>query len=192
MTPTPSPSRPQPQHGDADRRNPPSRLFLRVFLGFSGAALVLFPIASGNGYVFSVLGLAMFIVAILLPPAQRRTSLEEKTSELGAAVVVDGGRYRLPHSSSSVPVQLFVAADRISVLDARFHPVLQIPTAEITSFLALEEGNRWFLEVIWSTHGAEFSYRGASAARLAHAAENAIRKVAPAPSPIPQRRAATA
>lgn len=193
MATTPSPALPQPHHSGADGQSPSSRMFLRLFLGLGGAALVLFPIASGSGYVLSVVGLVMFIVGILLPPAQRRTTLEGKARELGAVVVVDGGRYRPPDSSSSVPVQLFVAGDRISVLDAKFRLLLEIPTAEITSFLALEEGKSWFLEVFWSAHGAEFSYRGSSAERLARGAENAIRNVAPAPAPlVPQRRAASA
>lgn len=194
MTASPNPPRSQPHHGGSTLHGKTrSWMLFRIALGLGGAALVIFPVASGNNYLFSVVGLVMFVTAILLFPAKLRATREEKARELGAAVVVDGGHYRLLNSSSSVPVQLFVAMDCISVLDAKFRLVLEIPTAEITSFLALEEGKRWFLEVIWSTHGAEFSYRGASAARLARAAEDAIRNVAPAPAPIvPQRRAASA
>jgi hypothetical protein len=175
------------------RRNPRSWMFFRLVLGLGGAALVLFPVASGNGYIFSVVGLAMFIAAVLLLPTRLRITLDQKARELGADAVVDGGRYLLPNSSSLVPVQLFVSADRVFALDSRFRVLLEIPTAEITSFLALRADRGWFLEVIWSTHAAEFSYRGGSAERLAHVAENAIRHVAPTPAPlIPQRRAAGA
>ena len=105
--------------------------------------------------------------------------------------MVDGGRYHLPNSTSFVTVQLFLSADRVSALDAGLRVLVEIPVAEISSFLALQSGKGWFLEVIWSTHAAEFSYRGASAERLAHIAENAIRKIAPAPEPeVPQSRAA--
>lgn len=175
------------------RRNPRSWMFFRLVLGLGGAALVLFPVASGNGYIFSVVGLAMFIAAILLLPASPRITLDDKAHELGADAVVDGGRYLLPSSSSFVRVQLFVSADRVFALDSRFRVLLEIPAAEISSFLALRADKGWFLEVIWSTHAAEFSYRGGSAERLAHVAENAIRRVAPTPAPlIPQRRAAGA
>jgi hypothetical protein len=194
MITTPDPSHSQPQHGGSV---PPGKtrswMLFRVVLGLGGAALVIFPIASGNSYVFSVVGLVMFIAATLLPPAMPRTTLEEKARELGALVVVDGGRYRVPDSSSSVPVRLFVSADRISALDAKFRLLLEIPTAEITSFLALQAEKGWFLEVLWASHAAEFSYRGISAERLAREAENALCSVTPAPAPVvPQRRAAGA
>jgi hypothetical protein len=184
MTTSPNASDPEPQPGgSARRRNPPSWMLFRIVLGLSGAALVLFP----------VVGLVMFIAAILFLPARPRTTLNEKARELGALVVVDGGRYCLPDSASSVPVQLFVAADRISALDAKFRALVEIPTAEITSFLALRAGKGWFLEVIWTSHAAEFAYRGVSAERLAHVAESAIRSVTPAAAPaLPQRRAAGA
>jgi len=194
MTTSPNPAHSQLQRaGSTLRRNPRSWMFLRIVLGLGGAALVLFPVASGNSYVFSLVGLVMFVATILLLPAKPRTTLKEKARELGALQVVDGGRYHRPNSSSSVRVQLFVAADRISALDAKFRVLLEIPTAEITSFLALQAEKGWFLEVIWSTRAAEFFYRGASAEHLAHVAENALRSVTPAAGPaIPQRRAAGA
>ena len=194
MTENTNPAHSQPQSSVSGlRRNPRLWAFFRLALGVGGAALVLFPVASGNGYIFSVAGLVMFITAILLLPAATRTGLEDRARELGALLVVDGGRYQLPNSSSSVPVQLFVFADHISALDGKLRRALEIPTAEITSFLALQDAKGWFLEVIWSNGAAEFSYRGVSAERLAHIAENAIRGVAPAPGPlVPQSRAAGA
>ena len=194
MTTSSNPARSQPEaNPTALRRNPRFWAFFRFVLGFGGAALVVFPVASGNSYILSVAGLVMFITAIMLLPARPRTTSEDTARELGALLVVDGGRYHIPNSSSSVPVQLFVAADRISALDSKFHALLEIPSAEITSFLALQEEKGWFLEIIWTAGAAEFSYRGASAERLAHIAENAIRSVAPAPAPlVRQRRAAGA
>ena len=185
---------PLEQHGGP---TPPHKagswMLFRVVLGAVGAALVIFPVTSGNGYVFSVAGLVMFVAAILFSPAKPKVTLEGKARELVAITFVDGGRYRLPDSSSSVPVQLFVSADRICGLDARLRPLVEIPTGEIASFLAVQAEKGWFLEVIWATHAAEFFYRGVSAERLAHAAEDAIRKVAPPPAPFaPQSRAASA
>ena len=194
MSTTPSTDKSQPQPGSSVApRKTHSWLFFRIVLGLGGAALVIFPVASGNSYIFPVVGLVMFIVATLLLPAKPRSTLEEKARELGALVVVDGGRYRFPDSSSSVRVQLFACADRISVLDTRFRLLFEIPTAEITSFLALQAEKGWFLEVIWSAHAAEFFYRGISAEHLVRVAESALRRVTPAPAPvIPQRRAAGA
>lgn len=179
--------------GPTPPRKAGSWMFFRIVLGVVGVALVIFPVTSGNGYIFSIAGLIMFVAAILFSPAKLKLTLEDKARELGALTFVDGGRYRPPNSSSSVPVQLFVSADRICGLDAKLRSLVEIPTGEITSFLALQTEKGWFLEVIWSAHAAEFFYRGVSAERLAHAAEDAIRNVAPAPAPpVPQRRAASA
>lgn len=183
----------EPHGGPTPRRKAGSWMLFRVVLGIVGAALVIFPVTSGNGYIFSIAGLVMFVAAILFWPAEPRVTLEDKAKELGALTVVDGGRYRLPDSSSSVPVQLIVSAGRIYALDAKFRPRVEIPAGEITSFLALQAEGGWFLEIIWAARTAEFFYRGVSAERLAHAAEDAIRKVAPTPAPFaPQSRAASA
>lgn len=183
----------EPHGGPTPPRKASSWMLFRIVLGVVGATLVIFPVTSGNGYIFSIAGLVMFVAAILFSPAKPKVTLEDKARELGALTFVDGGRYRLPDSSSSVAVQLFVSADRICGLDAKLRPLVEIPTGEITSFLAIETEKGWFLEVVWAAHAAEFSYRGVSAERLAHAAENAISKVAPAPAPpAPQRRAASA
>src|SRR3977135_841942 len=52
------------------RRNPRSWLLFRIFLGVAGAALVVLPIGLGTSFVPAIVGLAMFISAILLPPAK--------------------------------------------------------------------------------------------------------------------------
>src|SRR5262244_1259394 len=76
------------------RRDPRSRMVFRVLLGISGAAFVLWPIGLGNSYVLSIVGLAMFIAATLLPPAKADTTVDDKARELGALVVVNGGSYQ--------------------------------------------------------------------------------------------------
>jgi hypothetical protein len=175
------------------RRNPRFWLFFRIFLGVAGAALVLVPLTSGNSYVLPIVGLVMFITAILLPPAKPQTTADEKSRELGALVVVNGGRYRPADASSSVAVQLFVGAEHISVLDAHFQPLLEIPSGEIISARGLQTEQGWLLEVAWSTHVAEFSYCGVFAEHLAHVAETTLHSVMrPALPVIPQRRAAGA
>jgi hypothetical protein len=175
------------------RRNPRLWVFFRIFFGIAGAALVLAPLVSGNNYVLPIVGLVMFVSAILLPSATPQTTADEKSRELGALVVVNGGRYRPTDSSSSVAVQLFVSTERISVLDAHFHSLLEIPAGEIASARAEQAEKGWLLEVAWSTHVEEFSYRGVFAERLARVAETTLHSVIrPALPVIPQRRAASA
>src|SRR5437879_2049927 len=74
------------------RRNPRSWMLFRIFLAIAGPALVIFPLGTGS-YIPAIVGLAMFVSAILLPPAKSFTSTSDKVRELRALVVVNGGRF---------------------------------------------------------------------------------------------------
>src|SRR5260370_18247717 len=106
------------------RRNPRSWMLFRIFLGVAGAALVIVPVGLGTSFVPAIIGLAMFISAILLPPAKPDTSSDDKARELGALVVINGGRFPSGSSPSSA-VQLFVGAGSVLGLDCRFEPLLE-------------------------------------------------------------------
>jgi hypothetical protein len=174
------------------RRNTHSWMFFRIFLGIAGAALVVLPLGLSNGYIFSIVGLAMFAGGILLPPVKPERSTDHKARELGALVVVHGGRYQLTRDSS-VAVQLFVGTERISVLDSRFNPLLVIPVNEITSARAEESAGHWILRIAWADQSSEFCYRGIFAERLVRVAESTVRSVMRPSLPIiPQARAARA
>jgi hypothetical protein len=174
------------------RRNAHSWMLFRTFLGIAGAALVVLPLGLRNGYLFSLAGLAMFIAAILLPPARHVMSANDKARELGALVVVNGGQYQ-SRSSAAASVQFFVGAESITVLDSHFQPLLVIPVAEITSARAEQSGERWLVRVVWPDHTAEFAYRGIFAEHLARVAESTVRSVMrPSLPVIPQARAASA
>jgi hypothetical protein len=174
------------------RRNEHSWMFFRILLGLAGASLVILPIGLGNNYILSLVGLAMFIAAILLPPAKSDQSADEKARELGALIVVNGGQY-YPGNAAPAAVQLFVGSERFSVLDDRFQPLLVVPVNEITSARVEESGGSWLLKVVWADRAAEFSYRGIFAEHLARVAETTLRSVMhPALPVIPQARAAGA
>ena len=174
------------------RRNEHSWTFFRTLLGLSGASLIILPIGLGNSYVLSLLGMAMFVAAILLPPAKTEISVDEKARELGALVVVNGGQYQ-PADADLAAVQLFVAAERISVLDDRFRPLLVVPINELISARAEESHGSWVLKLVWADRAAEFHYRGIFAEHLARVAESTIQSVMrPALPVIPQARAASA
>jgi hypothetical protein len=174
------------------RRNEHSWTFFRILLGLSGASLIILPIGLGNSYVLSLLGMAMFVAAILLPPAKTEISVDEKARELGALVVVNGGRYQ-PVDADPAAVQLFVAAERVFVLDDRFRPLLVVPINELISARAEESRGSWLLKLVWADRVAEFYYRGIFAEHLARVAESTIQSVMrPALPVIPQARAASA
>ena len=174
------------------RRNPRSWRLFCILLGIAGAALVILPLGLVNNYLYALVGMVMFIAAILLPPAKPAMSADDKARELGALVVVNGGQYRSQNSAGS-SVQLFVGVESISVLDSMFQPLLVIPVAEITLARAEKSGEHWLVRVVWPDHTAEFSYSGIFAEHLARVAESTLRSVMrPSLPVIPQARAANA
>ncbi|HZV86124.1 MAG TPA: hypothetical protein VFF95_01155 [Candidatus Binatus sp.] len=176
------------------RRNAQSWMAFRVFLGFAGAALVILPLSLWNSWLAAIAGLGMFLAAILLPPAPPHTTTDDKARELGALVIVNGGSYQ-PDNTAPAPVQLFVGAERIWALDSHFQSLLEVPADEITSANAVQAQakNHWTLQVRWSDHIAEFSYRGIFAEHLARVAESTLGSMMHSPLPIlPRSRAASA
>jgi hypothetical protein len=174
------------------RRNPHSWRLFCILLGIAGAALVILPLGLGNNYFYALVGMVLFIAAILLPPAKPVFSADDKARELGALVVVNGGQYQSRNSAAPV-VQLFVGAESISVLDSHLQPLLIIPVAEITSARAEQAGDHWLVRVLWPDHTVEFSYNGIFAEHLARVAESTLQSVMrPALPVIPQARAAGA
>ena len=174
------------------RRNPRSWMLFRIFLAVAGAALVIAPLGAWSSYAPAVLGLTMFISAILLPPAKPESKIDNTARALGALVVVNGGKFKLG-DASSFAAQLFVGADHISVRDSRLQSFLEIPVSEITSAQAEESHGRWFLRINWANKTAVFAYRGVFAEHLARVAETTIRSVLrPALPVLPRRRAASA
>jgi hypothetical protein len=176
------------------RHNAQSWMLFRIFLGFVGAALVILPLSLWNSWLAAIAGLGMFLAAILLPPAPPHTTTDDKARELGALVIVNGGKYQ-PGNAAAVPVQLFVGVERIWALDSHFQPLLVVPTAEITSANAIQAQakNHWLLQVRWSDNAAEFSYHGIFAEHLARVAQSTLGSVMHAPLPVlPRSRAASA
>jgi len=174
------------------RRDARSWMLLRIFLGVAGAALVILPLGAWSSYAPAIVGLTMFVSAILLPPAKPVTNADDKARELGALVVLNGGRFKLG-DASSFAAQLFVGAEHISVRDAHLRSFLEIPVSEITSAQTEESHSRWLLRVNWGNKTAAFAYDGVFAEHLTRVAETTIHSVMrPALPVLPQRRAAGA
>lgn len=174
------------------RRNPRSWQLFRVALGLAGAALVILPLSLWQSWTAGIAGLAMFTAAILLPPANTETPASCKARQLGAHLVLNGGKYQ-PGNAPAAVARIFVGAENIWALDSHFQLLLVIPVPQITSVHAEESSGRWNLHVRWLDRTAEFSYRGIFAELLARAAENSLRAALPAAtSAAPKRRAAGA
>lgn len=166
----------------------------RVLLGIAGAALVILPLAFWNSWLAAIAGLALFLTAALLPSATSGTTVDDKARELGALVVVNGGKFReAPGSSEAVSTQLFVGADYIWVLGSRLQTLLTIPVSEVLSVHCEAMEGQWILRLRRSNHVEEFSYGGIFAEHFARVAESSIRSVMQSTLPIlPRARAAGA
>ncbi len=174
------------------RRDARSWTAFRILLGIAGAALVILPLAFWNSWLAAIAGLAMFLAAALLPSATSGTGVDDKARELGALVVVNGGKY-MSRSSFAASVQLFVGADYIWALDSRFQVLHTIPVSEVSAVHAEEMDDRWTVRVRRTEQIEEFSYRGVFAEHFARVAESTIRGVMHASLPIlPRARAAGA
>jgi hypothetical protein len=174
------------------RHNPRSWTAFRVLLGFAGAGLVILPLGLWNSYLLPLIGLGMFIAAILLPPAKLDTSVDDRARSLGALVVVNGGEYQ-PGNAAATAARLFVGTEHIWALDPHLQPLLVIPIAEIASASAAQEEGAWHFRIRWADRSAEFRYSGMFAEHLARVAESTLQSVIHPPLPVlPQRRAASA
>ena len=63
------------------RRNPRSWRLFCIVLGIGGAAFVILPLGLGNSYFFALVGMVMFIAAILLPPAKPVLRADDKARQ---------------------------------------------------------------------------------------------------------------
>ena len=171
-------------------RNEKAWTLFRVALGCFGAALVLLPLALWSAYFTALLGLALFVLSILLPQAELESATDRKARELGVQTVVSGGEYGLENAPAR-SVQLFVSPSQTWAMDKRFEPLVVIATAEIRSLRVEPTRDYWLLHVWWRDHKAEFVSKGIFAERIAHLAEDSLRlaNLASKPKPVQSRAA---
>src|SRR5260370_21037292 len=134
-------------------RNESSWALFRFALACLGAAVVVLPLSLWNGWITAIFGLVLFVVAILLPPAQLESSTDRKARELGAQTVVSGGDYQ-PGNAPVATVRLFISPQHVWALDAHFHPLVVIPVMEITRMRVAPAPRRSLLQVRWGDHKA--------------------------------------
>ena len=76
------------------RRDRRSWFAFRILLAISGVSLVILPLSLWNNWTAGIAGLAMFLVATLLPAAKPDTTLADTAKRLGALAIVNGGLYQ--------------------------------------------------------------------------------------------------
>jgi hypothetical protein len=159
-------------------RNEKAWGLMRIALGIFGAALVVLPLSLWSGYITAIFGLGLFLLSILLPPAETESDTDRKARDLGAVTVVSGGEYQ-PGNAPAAAVRLFISHAHIWALDKHFDPLLVIPSQEISGLRVESVQDCWLLRVRWADHKVEFSYDGFFAERFARLAEDSIRAVVP-------------
>ena len=170
-------------------RNESSWALFRVALACLGAAVVVLPLSLWNGWITAIFGLVLFVVAILLPPAQLESSTDRKARELGAQTVVSGGDYQ-PGNAPVASVRLFISPEHVWALDSHFHPLVVVTIPEITRMRVEPAPNGWLLQVRWGDHKAEFSYQGIFAERFARLAEESILAANPSTANVVRKQRA--
>jgi len=172
-------------------RNEQSWALFRVAVGGFGAALVILPLSLWHGYYTAVFGLLLFVVSILLPPAELESATDRKARELGAQTVVSGGDYQSGNRTATA-VELFISPSQTWAMDKRHEPQVVITTGDIAALDVLPNENHWLLIVRWGDHKAEFLYKGIFAERFARLAEESLRQASlAAQPPSVKRRAAS-
>ena len=152
---------------------------LRVVAAVAGASLVAHGVVnwldSGRGSAGILLGSVVMVVALVIPPVKKAGSSDEKSRELGALVALNGGLYRAG-SGKQTRVRLYVAPERLHVLDERERPVLEIPISEIAAVRVAGEGigSERTLVIEWRAGKAEFRYGGFFAEHLAEVARRTV------------------
>jgi len=159
---------------------------LRLLAGVVGALLLRAGVEGGAGRWAPLVGLLLLVLALLIRPAPTGPSLDAHKRRLGALVVVNGGLYA-PAGEKPLPVRLFVAPERMRVVDEFLRTRLEIPFAEVRALHVLSASppaapapttlaaEDWVLLVEWAGGAARFSYQGHFAEHLARVAETTLR-----------------
>lgn len=147
---------------------------VRVLMAVTGAGML--ALAAANGYTIMPLatGVLMLLFALIVAPKRPERSIDTRARELGALIVVDGGRY-IDASGRPHRVKLFLAPDRLLVLNLRLQILAEIPLQEIRTLAAKPAGADWSLRVQWAETTAKFVYEGTFGEHLARVAEATLR-----------------
>ena len=170
------------------RRQPHAWNKLRSIVGLVGAALAAVG-ASSDGrasFIVIVAGFVFVFFALVVLPERPRLSVDARSRELGALVVVKGGSY---HASGAwIESLLFVGPERLSLLEeSSLRPLLEIPVAEVTLLRAEPAETGWRLRIVSNKSVADLMFGGPFAEHFARVAESTVRSQMPNALPILQQ-----
>jgi hypothetical protein len=156
------------------RSTPSAWTAFRVLLGATGAGLVVLPLSLWNAWAFAPVGLALFLLGVLLPPLKRDRGTTKAVEQLGAYQVLDAGR--LSSEGPEPPeVSFYLTSTRVWALDEQLRPRVVIPVEDMALVTAFPSRDDWVLRVSWQSGSAEFVFDGLFAERRARLAEKGLR-----------------
>ena len=144
---------------------------LRLTAAVTGAFLFADKAGSPGQLLF---GLWLLLLALFVRPAKQEKSVDEQARGLGALVALNGGRFARAGEPPR-PVRLFLAPERVHVLDLEHQPLLEIPLGSVSSVRAEAVAGGWRLLISCEESPAEFHYEGFFAEHLARIAETTLR-----------------
>ena len=142
---------------------------LRLLAGIVGAVL-LFDKLGGLGSALA--GLLLLLFALLVRPVTEGKTVDAQARELGALVVLNGGRLR---EAGGDAVRLFLAPEKLHALDLKHRTRLELSLASVRSVRAEEAREGWRLTIEWEGKETEFDFDGFFAEHLARVAETTLR-----------------
>src|SRR5256885_4261578 len=148
--------------------------FVRIVIGFAGAAILGVGLERGHAPGLLVAGALMLLFAFFLGPERSELSVDARVRELGALIAIDVGRY-VDADGRRNRVKLFIGADQLWVLDTALQTVLEVPLQQIRTVVVEPAGTNWTFRVDCEEHTAEFIYEGTFAEHLARVAEATLR-----------------
>jgi len=116
----------------------------------------------------------MLLFALLAIPEGQGISIEARRRELGALVVVDGGLYS-DAAGRRQHVKLFVAPDRLFVLDGDLQVVRELTYRQVRAQSVESSGDSWSFRIECDHQTAEFVYEGTFAEHFARVAAATVR-----------------
>ena len=148
--------------------------FARIIAVCAGAAMLGLGIARGQAPTLLVAGAMILSLALLLNPAPPEISVDARARELGALIVVDGGRY-IDTEGSRHRAKLFIGSDRLWALDAALYVLLEVRLQQIRAVFVEQAGAGWSFRVDCQQTKSEFIYEGCFAEHLARVADATVR-----------------
>jgi len=172
------------------RRKPRTWNALRLIVGVGAATLAAAAWTwahPSHARTFAmIVGTVFALLSLLIPPEHQRPSVDARSRELGALVVVKGGNYRASASAAETETLLFIGPERLSILDTSLRILSEITLTEATLLRVEPAEDGWKLHLAAANAAADFFYRGPFAEHFARVAESTVRSQLPVrPSLLP-------